>query len=92
MPLRDEDLAVAIAELAGSILVDFLRTSLWSGAARGRFAETIVNRIILGSLKAHRPADPVISEEGDGGDSLDFSCFTRAVAQSRVVRTSTRRK
>ncbi len=67
--MGDEDLAAAIAELAGSILVDFSRTGLWSGMARGRFAETAVNKIILGALKAHRPADPVLSGEGDGGPS-----------------------
>jgi 3'(2'), 5'-bisphosphate nucleotidase len=67
--MGDEDLAVAIAELAGSILAGFWRTPLWRGADRARAAELTANRVILAALAAHRPRDFVLSEEGDGGET-----------------------
>lgn len=50
--MGDENLAAAIAELAASIPVDFSRTGFCSGAARGRFAETNLNKVVLRGLSA----------------------------------------
>lgn len=65
--MNDEDLAVAIAELAGNILCELSISNLWTGNERGRVAELTVNRLILAALGAHRPHDSVLSEHGDGG-------------------------
>lgn len=65
--MNDEDLAVAIAELAGTILCGLSNSSLWAGNERGRVAELTVNRLVLAALGAHRRHDGILSEEGDGG-------------------------
>ncbi len=65
--MGDEDLAVAIAEVAGKILLDISSSTLWSGEELGRIAELTVNRLVLATLAAHRAHDRILSEEGDGG-------------------------
>jgi len=64
--MNDGELAVAIAELAGTILCELSSSNLWTGNERGRIAELTVNRLILAALAAHRPHDGILSEEGDG--------------------------
>lgn len=65
--MNDEDLAVAIADLAGRILCELSDSTLWAGDEHGRIAELTVNRLILSALGTHRPHDAVLSEGGDGG-------------------------
>jgi 3'(2'), 5'-bisphosphate nucleotidase len=67
MLMGDEDLAAAIAELAGKTLSDVAASNLWTGEERGRIAELTVNGLTLAALVANRPYDRVLSEQGDGG-------------------------
>ncbi|HYX46036.1 MAG TPA: 3'(2'),5'-bisphosphate nucleotidase CysQ [Sphingomicrobium sp.] len=67
--MGDEDLAAAIAEFAGNILLDVSSSTLWSGDERGRIADLITNGLVLAALATHRPRDRILSEEGDGGAS-----------------------
>lgn len=67
MFMGDEDLAAAIAELAGKTLLDVAASNLWTGKERGRIAELMINGLTLAALVANRPDDPVLSEEGNGG-------------------------
>lgn len=63
----DEDLAVAIAELAGNILLELRASNLWAGAEQGRIAEFTINGLILAALEAGRPNEQILSEQGDCG-------------------------
>lgn len=66
MLMGDEDLAAAIAELAGNILLEMAASNLWTGEERGRIAELMVNGLTLAALVANRPDDRILSEQGDG--------------------------
>lgn len=65
--MSDEELAAAIAEIAGKILLDLSASNLWTDEERGRIAEQTANRLILAALGIHRPCDRILSEEGNGG-------------------------
>lgn len=67
--MGDEDLAAAIAEFAGNVLLEISNSLLWSGDERGCIADLTANRLVLAALAAHRPCDRILSEEGDGGTS-----------------------
>jgi len=73
--MSDEDLAAAVAELAGSILLAFARSALWPVDELGRPAERLANVAALSALAWHRTHDRRLSEEGDGGAGAGRRCW-----------------
>jgi 3'(2'), 5'-bisphosphate nucleotidase len=61
--VTDEDLAAHLAEEAGRLLLEQLRSSLLAGTALGHVADQVANAFILAGLAEWRPDDAVLSEE-----------------------------
>jgi 3'(2'), 5'-bisphosphate nucleotidase len=61
--MNDTELARQIAESAGRLLVDLRHSGLLEGKALGKLGDQLANMFIMQSLRAHRPADAVLSEE-----------------------------
>jgi 3'(2'), 5'-bisphosphate nucleotidase len=60
--MNDVELAEALAEGAGAILLGLAKTG-FSGAALGKMADERAHRFIAAGLATHRPADGFVSEE-----------------------------
>jgi 3'(2'), 5'-bisphosphate nucleotidase len=63
LSLSDVELARAVAETAGRLLVDLQRSGLFEDKALGAAGDRTANAFILEALKTHRPDDAVLSEE-----------------------------
>ena len=61
--MNDTELARQIAESAGRLLVDLRQSALLEGTALGKLGDQLANLFIVQSLRAHRPADALLSEE-----------------------------
>lgn len=61
--MNDTELARQIAESAGRLLVDLRQSALLEGKALGRLGDQLANLFIVQALRAHRPADALLSEE-----------------------------
>ena len=59
----DTGLARQIAEHAGRLLIELRQSALLEGKALGKLGDELSNRFIIESLRAHRPADALLSEE-----------------------------
>ena len=59
----DVELARRIAEHAGRVLVDLRGAGLLAGKPLGKLGDELSNRFIIESLRTHRPADALLSEE-----------------------------
>lgn len=74
--MTDAELARAVAEEAGRLLLDLRRSTGLSGAALGREGDRRANALILDRLARARPGDSILSEES--GDDL-ARCACRRV-------------
>jgi 3'(2'), 5'-bisphosphate nucleotidase len=63
MVLSDADLAAAVADTAGRLLLDLRASGLFEGKALGGAGDSIANAFIMAALRAHRPDDGILSEE-----------------------------
>lgn len=61
--MTDGELAAAIAEQAGAILIAVRGSGLFEGKALGNAGDRVANAFILEALRTHRPDDAVLSEE-----------------------------
>jgi len=61
--LADVELARAVAELAGRLLVELQGSGLYEGAALGQVGDRAANAVIMEALRANRPEDAILSEE-----------------------------
>lgn len=61
--MNDLELAGAIAEGAGRILLEMRAGGLFSGKALGRAGDRVANAFIMEALREYRPDDGVLSEE-----------------------------
>ena len=61
--MTDLELARAIAEGAGKILLDLRGSGLFSGKALGKAGDRVANAFIIEALRENRPDDAVLSEE-----------------------------
>jgi 3'(2'), 5'-bisphosphate nucleotidase len=61
--MNDTELARQIAESAGRLLVDLRQSGLLEGKALGKLGDQLANMFIMQSLRTHRPADALLSEE-----------------------------
>jgi len=61
--MNDTELARQIAESAGRLLVDLRQSGLLEGKALGKLGDQLANMFIMHSLRTHRPADALLSEE-----------------------------
>jgi 3'(2'), 5'-bisphosphate nucleotidase len=61
--LSDVDLARAIAETAGRLLVDVQTSGLFEGKALGKVGDRAANAVIMEALRTNRPDDAILSEE-----------------------------
>ena len=61
--MTDLELAKAIAEGAGKILLDLRGSGLFSGKALGKAGDRVANAFIIEALRENRPDDAVLSEE-----------------------------
>lgn len=61
--ITDVELARQIAEHAGRLLVDLRASGLLEGKALGKLGDELANRFIIETLRTHRPADALLSEE-----------------------------
>lgn len=61
--MTDLELAHAIAETAGKILLNLQASALFAGKALGKAGDYVANAFILAALRENRPADAVLSEE-----------------------------
>jgi 3'(2'), 5'-bisphosphate nucleotidase len=61
--MNDAELARMIAESAGRLLVDLRQSGLLEGKALGKLGDQLANLFIMQALRAHRPADALLSEE-----------------------------
>jgi len=61
--MNDTELARQIAESAGRLLVDLRQSGLLEGQALGQLGDQLANSFIMQSLRTHRPADALLSEE-----------------------------
>ena len=59
----DVELARQIAEHAGRLLVDLRQSGLITGKPLGKLGDELSNRFIIESIRTHRPADALLSEE-----------------------------
>ena len=64
MAESDDALARRIAEAAGTLLSSVRGSGLFAGQALGAAGDRIAHAFIVEALKAHRPEDAVLSEEG----------------------------
>ncbi|MDB5662386.1 MAG: 3(2),5-bisphosphate nucleotidase CysQ [Sphingomonas bacterium] len=67
--MTDADLASAIAEAAGRLLVAIRQSDTLHGKALGAAGDLTANAFILAALAANRPADGVLSEESADSDA-----------------------
>ncbi|MBX3485478.1 3'(2'),5'-bisphosphate nucleotidase CysQ [Phenylobacterium sp.] len=65
----DADLAAAIAEGAGRILLELQRCGLFEAKALGAAGDQVAQAFIAAALKTHRPDDAVLSEEAAADES-----------------------
>ena len=63
MSRTDAELAVAIAETAGNILLELQRSGLFEGKALGKAGDRTANAFIMEALGHNRPDDAILSEE-----------------------------
>ncbi|MDE2390686.1 MAG: 3'(2'),5'-bisphosphate nucleotidase CysQ, partial [Rhodospirillales bacterium] len=61
--MTDLELAKAIAEGAGKILLDLRATGLFEGKALGKAGDRVANEFIMTALRENRPDDAILSEE-----------------------------
>jgi len=61
--VTDLELAKAIAEGAGKLLLDLRATGLFSGKALGKAGDRVANAFIMEALRENRPDDAILSEE-----------------------------
>jgi 3'(2'), 5'-bisphosphate nucleotidase len=61
--MTDVELARAIAETAGELLMTLQRSSLFAGKALGAAGDRTANAFIIEALKTRRPDDAILSEE-----------------------------
>ena len=61
--MTDLELAKAIAEGAGKLLLDLRATGLFSGKALGKAGDRVANAFIMEALRENRPDDAILSEE-----------------------------
>lgn len=61
--MTDLELAKAVAEGAGRILLNLRATGLFSGKALGKAGDRVANAFIMEALRENRPDDAVLSEE-----------------------------
>ncbi len=63
MKFTDCELAAAIAEMAGKLLLDLRASELFEGKALGKAGDHVANAFIMSALREQRPADSILSEE-----------------------------
>jgi 3'(2'), 5'-bisphosphate nucleotidase len=69
--MNDAELAAALAQGAGAILLQVRETGIFSGKRLGDIGDELANRFIASALAEHRPADGLLSEEStDSGERL----------------------
>jgi 3'(2'), 5'-bisphosphate nucleotidase len=69
--LSDVDLARAIADTAGRLLVDIQSSGLFEGKDLGKVGDRAANAVIMEALRTNRPDDAILSEEEkDSADRL----------------------
>jgi len=61
--MNDTELARAIAETAGRLLIDVRNSGLFSGKVLGKAGDQIANAFIMQALRVNRPDDAILSEE-----------------------------
>jgi 3'(2'), 5'-bisphosphate nucleotidase len=61
--LSDVELARAIAEAAGRLLVDVQMSGLFDGKALGKVGDRAANALIMEAIRTNRPDDAILSEE-----------------------------
>ncbi len=61
--MTDLELAEAIAQGTGKLLLDLRATGLFSGKALGKAGDKVANAFIIEALREKRPDDAVLSEE-----------------------------
>ncbi|HTQ72381.1 MAG TPA: 3'(2'),5'-bisphosphate nucleotidase CysQ [Acidocella sp.] len=61
--MTDLELAKAIAEGAGKLLLDLRALGLFSGKALGKAGDRVANAFIMEALRENRPDDAILSEE-----------------------------
>ncbi len=61
--MTDLELAKAIAEGAGKLLLDLRASGLFSGKALGKAGDRVANAFIMEALRENRPDDAILSEE-----------------------------
>lgn len=61
--MNDEELATAVAETAGRVLLSLRASGLFEGKALGKAGDRTANAFIMEALREHRPDDAVLSEE-----------------------------
>ncbi|OYV38685.1 MAG: 3'(2'),5'-bisphosphate nucleotidase CysQ, partial [Rhodospirillales bacterium 20-64-7] len=61
--MNDLELAVAIAEGAGRLLLDLRHGGLFTGKALGQAGDRVANAFIIEALAAQRSGDAILSEE-----------------------------
>ncbi|RZJ84420.1 MAG: 3'(2'),5'-bisphosphate nucleotidase CysQ [Brevundimonas sp.] len=62
--MTDEELAGALAEQAGLLLLQARRGGLFSGKSLGDMGDAVAHQFLIKALAEHRPDDAVLSEEG----------------------------
>ncbi len=75
MSESDTDLARRLAATAGEMLRALQVSGKYEGAALGRAGDEAGNSWLMAELRAHRPADAILSEEEK--DSRDRLCYDR---------------
>jgi 3'(2'), 5'-bisphosphate nucleotidase len=68
-PSTDVELARAIAETAGRLLMDLRGSGLFEGKALGKAGDQIANAFIMQALRLNRPDDAILSEEEKDNDA-----------------------
>jgi len=61
--VTDADLAAALAEWAGRLLLDVRASGLLDGKPLGKAGDQIANQFLVEALRCHRPDDGLLSEE-----------------------------
>jgi 3'(2'), 5'-bisphosphate nucleotidase len=67
--VTDAELAARLAEAAGRILIEVRNAAMFEGKALGAAGDEVSTRFLLEALRAQRPDDAILSEEG--GDTHD---------------------
>jgi 3'(2'), 5'-bisphosphate nucleotidase len=67
--LSDVELARAVAETAGRLLVEVQGSGLFDGKALGKVGDRAANAVIMEALRTNRPDDAVLSEEEKDSDA-----------------------